>query len=139
MKIQVSRVPEEGLALHEACDPGLLDMERDDIRLPEPFTIDAHVVLADRELVVTTSIRYPLRMLCGRCLDEFRSLIEVDTVFSYQVQPTDAVDIADDVRQEIILAYPMIPICRPECKGLCRSCGWNLNAGPCEHQQVEKE
>ena len=45
----------------------------------------------------------------------------------------DVVDITDDVRQEIMLAYPMIPVCRPDCKGLCSVCGQNLNAGPCQH------
>jgi uncharacterized protein len=43
------------------------------------------------------------------------------------VAPTDVVDITDDIRQEIILAYPMIPICQQNCKGLCPVCGQNLN------------
>jgi uncharacterized protein len=41
------------------------------------------------------------------------------------------VDITNDIRQEIILAYPMIPICRQTCKGLCAVCGYNLNQGVC--------
>lgn len=135
MKIQVNRVPEEGLHCHESYDPAPLDMERPDVRLPEPFKVDADVALADRELVVNADIRARLFMTCGRCLDEFHKVVELDAIFNYAVAPTDTVDITDDVRQEIILAYPMIPVCRPDCKGLCRQCGHNLNRGLCEHQQ----
>jgi uncharacterized protein len=27
----------------------------------------------------------------------------------------------------------MVPLCRPDCRGLCASCGADLNDGPCPH------
>ncbi|MBI2174769.1 MAG: DUF177 domain-containing protein [Candidatus Omnitrophica bacterium] len=63
-------------------------------------------------------------------------LLDVKAMSSYHVAPTDVVDITDDVRQEIILAYPMIPVCREDCKGLCISCGQNLNVAACSHQMA---
>lgn len=33
--------------------------------------------------------------------------------------------------EEFILALPEKVLCKPNCKGLCRNCGQNLNAGPC--------
>ena len=137
MKITVSRIPEEGLRDHAAYDPAGLDMDRVDIHLREPFEVDAFIARADRELVVNVDIRVPTHLSCARCLEEFTSLITTDAVFSYKVQPTDVVDITDDVRQEIILAYPMIPICQPTCKGLCSACGQNLNLGSCSHHLSE--
>ncbi len=134
MKIHVSRVPPEGLKDHASYDPSTLDMERIDIRLHDPLEIDAVIVKAERELVVKANIRAPLRLVCARCLEEFARTLATEAVFSYRVQPTDIVDITDDVRQEIILAYPMVLICRPDCKGLCPTCGHNLNAAPCSHQ-----
>ena len=135
MKIYVNRVPEKGLTKRATYHGAELDMERFDIRLPEPIEVEAAITLVDKELVVQADIRCALAMTCARCLEEFR--VEVAprrAVFSYSVQPTDVVDITDDVRQEIILAYPMVPVCRPDCKGLCRHCGQNLNAGTCSHQ-----
>ena len=134
MKIHVNRVPEEGLREHAAYDPAILDMDRSDIRLTEPFEIDAFIAKADRELVVNVDIRCPMRLMCARCLEEFGQVMTADALFSYKVQPTGVVDITDDVRQEIILGYPMVPICRPDCKGLCSQCGQNLNVGACSHQ-----
>ena len=137
MKIHVNRVPVEGLKEHASYDPKSLDMDRDDIHLDEPFDIDALVTLAEDELVVNVAITCSLRLSCARCLEEFTSTVTPEAVFSYHVHPSDVVDITDDVRQEIILAYPMIPMCRPDCKGLCSTCGQNLNVTLCPHRATE--
>ncbi len=133
MKISVSRVPDEGLREQATYDPTALDMARFDIRLDQACTVDVVITKADQELVVNTAIHCPLRPTCARCLEEFASSVETRAVFTYHVQPTDVVDITDDIRQEVILGYPMIPVCRPDCKGLCLVCGQNLNAGACQH------
>ena len=133
MKIHVNRVPEEGLREHATYDPAPLDMDRDDIRLREPFAVDADIKRVDRELVVDVDITAPMELTCARCLEQVRRDLVTGALFSYRVQPTDVVDITDDVRQEIVLAYPMVPVCRPDCKGLCSVCGQNLNERPCGH------
>ena len=43
----------------------------------------------------------------------------------------DLIDITDDVRQSIILALPLKPICTDNCRGLCAVCGNNLNIRKC--------
>ena len=138
MKIHVNRIPEEGLTQHAAYDPATLDMDRDDIRLVEPFEVDAVITKADRELVVSTAIHCPVHTVCARCLVEFTQLLTPEALFSYKIQATDVVDITEDVRQEIILAYPMVPLCRPDCKGLCAVCGQNLNERLCGHAELER-
>jgi uncharacterized protein len=134
MKIYVSRVPDEGLREHVVYDPARMDMERDDIRPAQPFEADVFVTRADEELVVQADIRCPLEFTCARCLEPFTSAVTPQGVFSYKVQPADVVDITEDVRQEVLLAYPMVPVCRPDCKGLCTVCGTNLNVSACSHQ-----
>ena len=136
MKIYVSRVPAEGIKQEARYDPGELDMERIDVHLREPFAVDAFVMKADHELIVNAAIHCPLQLTCARCLEEFPRIVTTDAVLSYKVQPADVVDITEDIRQEIVLAYPMIPVCRPDCKGLCSVCGQNLNAGPCQHHPI---
>ena len=133
MKIYVSRVPAEGLRDHVTYDPTTMDMERGDIHLDHSFEVDATIIKADEELVVNVDIRCPVCLVCARCLEEFRWVVITDAVFSYKVGPTDIVDITDDVRQEIILAYPMVPVCQLHCKGLCSVCGQNLNVATCDH------
>ena len=134
MQIHVNRVPAEGLQERATYDPTSLDMERPgDIALPEPFEVDAFIQMADQELVVNARIRCALEMTCARCLETFSSTVSPNAIFTYHVRPTDVVDITEDVRQEIVLAYPMIPVCRADCKGLCSICGQNLNVAGCTH------
>ena len=35
------------------------------------------------------------------------------------------------VRELVLLDVPSTPLCRPDCAGLCLTCGANLNDGPC--------
>ncbi len=43
----------------------------------------------------------------------------------------DRFDLAEVVREQILLAKPMKHLCRDDCKGLCQKCGQNLNKGIC--------
>ena len=54
---------------------------------------------------------------------------EGDDRYFYQ---GDHLDLAPMLREHIILAAPMHPICREDCAGLCAHCGKDLNEGPCQ-------
>jgi uncharacterized protein len=40
-------------------------------------------------------------------------------------------DLADPVREQLILAVPEFVLCREDCRGLCDQCGQDLNLGSC--------
>ena len=39
--------------------------------------------------------------------------------------------------EEFLLSLPVKPLCRPDCRGLCASCGQNLNLGKCSCNKDE--
>ena len=41
-------------------------------------------------------------------------------------------ELADLIKEQILLALPMQRVCREECKGICPVCGANRNEVPCE-------
>ena len=43
----------------------------------------------------------------------------------------DHLELAPMLREQLILAAPMHPLCSEECRGLCARCGKELNEGPC--------
>ncbi len=139
MKIQVNRVPSEGLREDTTYDPKLLDMERFDVQFQEPIALSSFITVAEHDLIVKADISCVLQLQCARCLTTFDWPLRTDTLLSYEVAPTDVIDITEDIRQEIILAYPMIPMCREDCKGLCAVCGQNLNLGSCAHHQEQEQ
>lgn len=49
---------------------------------------------------------------------------------SYQYQG-DQLDLAPMLREQVILAAPMQPLCREDCRGLCVTCGQDLNVRRC--------
>lgn len=134
MKIHVNRIPFEGLREQASYDPTALDLDRFDVHLQPPIDVSSFISKADNEVVVQAAIRCAVQLSCARCLEPFDSTLETDATLSYAAQPTDVLDITEDIRQEIILAYPMIPVCRESCKGLCPTCGQNLNLAACPHQ-----
>lgn len=42
------------------------------------------------------------------------------------------VDVAELLREQVLLEIPITPLCKADCKGLCQSCGKDLNEGACD-------
>lgn len=57
---------------------------------------------------------------------------EVTAIFD-----ANSADLWELVRQALVVNLPMRPLCRPECKGLCPSCGANLNETTCDCRPPE--
>lgn len=76
---------------------------------------------------------------CARCLIEVTEPVVagIRELFAYPDSATaatteedeiplvldDRIDLEQVVRDEIVTALPMAPLCRPECRGLCVECG----------------
>ena len=114
-------------------DPAALDLERFDVHPERAVAVSAFATKAEREIVVRADIRCMVRLSCARCLTEFEQELSTSGMWAYEAMATDVIDLTDDVRQEVILAYPMVPVCSPGCCGLCAVCGQNLNTGTCPH------
>lgn len=136
MKIHVNQVPQEGMTERVSCDPAALDLNHSDVSIREPIDVEAAIVYMGGQLVVQAAIRAALTVTCARCLTEFAATVTPKGTFSHTAGPNDIVDITDDLREEIILAYPIVPHCRDNCKGLCATCGQNLNEKTCGHSAV---
>ncbi|MGQ0809685.1 MAG: YceD family protein [Nitrospiraceae bacterium] len=51
-----------------------------------------------------------------------------DEMYSYQ---GDQLDLAPMLREQVILAAPMQPLCQEDCQGLCPRCGQDFNESRC--------
>jgi len=96
------------------------------------ITYRLSAVMAGADLVVTGSASVPILTSCARCLDDVRTVIAVRNLcFHFEKVRDLEVDLTDDVREELLLAIPSCFYCSPDCKGVCPSCGVNLNHGSC--------
>lgn len=91
---------------------------------------------------------------CSRCLEPLKFDREVDLQELYEYPDTDSrgrvvasvddedelpklegdlLDLEPTLRDAVVLALPLQPLCQPDCQGLCTQCGVNLNDDP-DHQ-----
>src|SRR5207302_1211789 len=95
---------------------------------------------------VSGPVKGDVTIECRRCLKLFvRPLtVELDDVFTYPGEGTDdegyrveseSIDLEPVVRDAVMLALPLNPLCIEGCKGLCSTCGANLNEADCGHSQ----
>ena len=102
-------------------------------RFKGPIGYNLTVYAATDQLVVKGDLSIDMSCRCIKCLDFF-SLKVREQSFKCVRKLTDElefVDLTDDIRQAILLAFPSYPICSPDCKGLCPYCGINLNKEHC--------
>ena len=88
---------------------------------------------------------------CVRCLEDFNQPLktEFQELFAYRTRhtrneelfvPEDGhIDLEPLVYENILLAVPIKPLCKPDCKGLCSFCGANLNKSACIHEDARVE
>lgn len=104
------------------------------------------------EVVARGQLEGELIAVCSRCAGEARVTLDeaIEVVYvprGQESEPTDPeaiaegpdlvpydndqIDLAETLREEILLALPIAPLCEETCRGLCARCGADLNEGPC--------
>lgn len=132
MKIQISRFkPNQSQVLAEEISPDDLDIDIGVMRFPEPLQLNVEAWKEGDDLTAQVHVEGERTFVCSLCLEEFNNLFEKDFTLHYDIKGLETVTIDSDVRDEIILDHPIRILCKPDCRGLCPSCGANLNQGPC--------
>jgi len=132
VKIFINQVPSEGLLLEEEIKPAELDLKTELIKFHSNLKVKAHVSRVISALIVKLDIHSVLSAACSRCLEEFEWQLNKDVQLSYPIESSATfIDLNPEIREEIILDYPIKPLCKLNCEGLCTKCGKNKNEGGC--------
>lgn len=132
MKIKLNEIPKEGLSVKETYDADALDLTRNDLKFISPIDVSAFITKEKDDLYAHVEARGKLEMICARCLVPYETDFKKECDFSFDVRGKTSLDLTGDIREEIMLEYPLKPLCKPDCKGLCQICGKNLNEGGCD-------
>lgn len=132
MKIYVDKIPEGGIELTELIPPEALLIDTEGMSFVKPIDAKANVLKSGAEIFVDVLLESPVEYICSKCLSRFEGVFRKKFSIVREVRPAEIVELNDEIRQEIILDYPMKIVCKPECKGLCPNCGQNLNIANCE-------
>lgn len=142
LKINVGFLLAEGVGYYRDI---VIDLPR--VQLDDDLTLDflrgtLRLSRNSRGILVQGGLETHVLSECTRCLRPILVpvMLELEELFAsppstlmaYSVAETGILDLAPLVREEAILAVPMVALCRPDCAGLCPQCGHDLNEGPCE-------
>ncbi len=140
--INIKDIPLDGLRRVLELDPKDLDLEVEGpgeivVTFEGFLKLDININLAAKELIAKSNIKYTLKLLCSRCLDEFKLPFDKNCILNYNIQNSDSIDLSDSIREEIILSYPQKPLCKEGCAGICLVCRASLNREECKCKTVE--
>jgi uncharacterized protein len=88
------------------------------------------------EIIAKGTLSFAATLRCNRCLIEWTeefsaSFLEVFGTDELPIEREGSIDFEQTLRDEASLAIPLVPLCMPDCKGLCPTCGSDSNTDPC--------
>lgn len=152
MKLDLSEIAGNlGKAYHydirEQC------VESQDFRCTSPIIGAIDFTNTGRLIIVRGSFSTNVELDCSRCLEKLAMPVEVKIeeqlpIRNFLVEPVEDEDFEEDeissffennifdlseyIRQAIVVQLPIKPLCSDACRGLCPTCGTNLNERPCD-------
>ena len=162
MRIDVDTLAEEGESF--AHTYGVEDLSLDDerARLIEGAEIRGRAKREDSQVRLHGMVAARTEVACDRCLRPV--VVPVETEFDATYIPAaldttgageaaelqademdvdiyegNEIDIDRLVREQVLLALPVRLLCSEECKGLCPTCGADLNTETCACEQRETD
>ncbi|WP_243359681.1 YceD family protein [Fundidesulfovibrio terrae] len=149
--LDITDIPAEGREFdfddQELWVEGLREFNMD-FAPASPLTATLKVTPEPRGALVRGRLTGAVSAPCDRCTREVR--VDVDQSFDlFEEEPIPGeesleptllrrrgrvleLDVGGLLWEEFVLALPVKPLCSEDCKGLCPSCGQDLNAGPCK-------
>ncbi|MCR2804970.1 YceD family protein [Paenibacillus soyae] len=162
MQFHMQELMSKGLkaTVREKLDVSELFKDRADVIAAGPLHVSLDVVGNEGFVTVSGELTIDLELACSRCLDK----VEEHTVIPYfeQFKPaaseeadddltdadedddfvevtTERLDLKPFLEEALLVFMPFAPLCGKDCKGLCQSCGENLNERTCEckHERID--
>jgi uncharacterized protein len=157
MKISVDEIPQSPKEIHfsESVEELNEVYRRSGIRefrFPPVLAVELTYYRSGPDIVFHGRLTGELSASCGRCLEDCR--FGLDKQFDLVLAPaptnsigraeelsrddlglsyysTEEIDMSPLIAEQVLLALPTRPLCIESCRGLCGSCGANLNEESC--------
>lgn len=158
MFIDIYKIDEEGLRFDAAVELPDSGDDGDDLVRVERAALRGTAARGERGIDLDARLEATLALGCSRCLEPFESSISVDFYLTLvpdgvefgvgeaELSPAEAAlfyapegkaDLREIAGEQIQLNLPLKPICGPDCRGLCPTCGANRNRIECACRNEE--
>ena len=139
--------PGESIPVSGTVDIPSYEVGDKEFALDGGISYDVVLTNAGDGILVSGLVRAHAVGECDRCLDpahfdiageieEYYLFHEPEDAEAYEdgfelVGPERTVDLSGAIWDAMVMDTPFVVLCRPDCAGLCPTCGANLNDGPC--------
>lgn len=139
--------PGESLQLAGHIDVDSYTVGEKELTLPHGAGYDVVLTNAGDGILVTGIVRADVSGECDRCLEtaSFEVSGEIEEYYLFEepddpeafedgfelVGPDRVIDLGEAISDAVVMDTPFVVLCRPDCQGLCPTCGANLNEGDC--------
>jgi uncharacterized protein len=121
----------------------------------ELLELDLRLEAVVEGVLVSGTVTAPVTGECARCLRPISAEVVVDLqeLFAYPDSATDEtaeegevgrvegglIDLDPSLRDTVVLALPLAPLCADDCRGLCATCGarWDDLPPDHTHEQID--
>ena len=152
MIVDLLNVTDEPVPFNFRVVADQLDLDTEGVHLAGDIEVVGEVSKNAAKTDVRGSIKAPLEIDCTRCLAPVKSELDIAFQVDYvgkEMFPEgkethlESADLDTDViegseldlnqvaREQIVLNLPEQVLCREDCKGICATCGKDLNEGDC--------
>jgi uncharacterized protein len=110
------------------------------VRTDVAVVVDTLLEWVSDGLLGTGTVHGAWQAPCRRCLRSVQGDLRVDFQELFEPNPRDGesyrlghdqIDLEPLAREALVLDLPLAPLCSEACRGLCPTCGVDLNQGDC--------
>ncbi|MGL5634850.1 MAG: YceD family protein [Sarcina sp.] len=140
----------------EKCKAINLVVEEDTIYIPgeiikvlKPITFNGVAKVVEDVITLEGNISTELELQCSRCLKNFSTTVNtsIDEKFSNNFKEdesivpieSDILDVSEIIANNVISTLPIKRLCDEQCKGLCQTCGADLNLHQCSCSDLDTD
>ena len=111
------------------------------VRADAPVVVDTLLEWVSDGLLATGTVQGAWEAPCRRCLQPVSGDVLVEFQELFEPNPRegetyplghDRIDLEPLARESLTLDLPLAPLCAEDCRGLCPTCGADLNQGDCD-------
>ncbi|HEV7645396.1 MAG TPA: DUF177 domain-containing protein [Pyrinomonadaceae bacterium] len=158
MLIDINKIDETVGKIKAEFQPGEIESEDELLVLKDKIVFEGSLEKHIYRIDIAGSIKTKAEISCSRCLKPMESDIDISFKSSFvpaefetrekevevggddlniEFYEGDEIDLAQLIREQIILNSPQIALCKPDCAGLCEKCGGNKNEKRCDCSERE--
>jgi uncharacterized protein len=153
MIVELARLEEPELNVSGAIEISEIKWDEEDVEIAEAVKIDFKITKGNAQVRVEGRIKAKLDANCSRCFEKIK--LEKEIIFKadfvtkenfpkdleleltkedldISVFDGEKLDLAEVVREQMLLSLPTQILCSDSCKGLCGTCWVNLNKQACQ-------